>query len=246
MARNLKRLANMPSIRRLPLYLAELERLRVAGERWASTTRLAAERDIDPTQVRKDLALTGIVGQRKLGYPVEATIDAIENFLGWHRDREAFLVGAGHLGTALLGFQPRYNPGIRIVAAYDNDPAKAGATLHGREVRPLDELVSDARRLGVKVGVITTPDAAAQTVADHLVAGGIRAIWNFTSVALSVPAGVAVEHAGLRASLAMLCNRLQDLEAADAEDGETAERAAGSAAASGAASGAGVAQEVSR
>ena len=214
MARNLKRLANMPSIRRLPLYLAELERLRVAGEQWASTTRLAAERDLDPTQVRKDLALTGIVGQRKLGYPIEGTIDAIESFLGWHRDREAFLVGAGHLGTALLGFQPRYNPGIRIVAAYDNDPAKYGAVLHGRDVRPLERLVDDARRLQIKVGVIATPDAAAQTVADHLTAGGILAIWNFTSVALNVPARVAVEHAGLRASLAMLCNRLQETEAA--------------------------------
>jgi redox-sensing transcriptional repressor len=209
MARNLKRIANMPSIRRLPLYLAELERLRVAGEQWASTTRLAAERDLDPTQVRKDLALTGVIGQRKLGYPIDATITAIEEYLGWHREREAFLVGAGHLGTALLGYRPEYNPGIRIVAAYDNDPAKIGAAVHGREVRPLDELVADARRLGITVGVIVTPDSAAQIVADHLVAGGIRAIWNFTSVALNVPDGVVVEHAGLRASLAMLCNRLE-------------------------------------
>jgi len=217
MARNLKRIANMPSIRRLPLYLAELERLRVAGERWASTTRLAAERDIDPTQVRKDLALTGVVGQRKLGYPVEDAIRSIEEFLGWHRDREAFLVGAGHLGTALLGFQPRYRPGIRIVAAYDSDPARHGAELHGRPVRPLEDLVADARRLGVRVGVITTPDAAAQTVTDRLVAGGILAIWNFTSAALNVPDGVVVEDAGLRASLAMLGSRLQEREAADAQ-----------------------------
>lgn len=209
MARNLKRIANMPSIRRLPLYLAELERLRVGGERWASTTRLAAERDLDPTQVRKDLSLTGVVGQRKLGYPIDETISAIEEYLGWHREREAFLVGAGHLGTALLGYRPQYNPGIRIVAAYDSDPVKIGATIHGRQVRPLAELVADARRLEIRVGVIVTPDAAAQTVADHLVAGGIRAIWNFTSVALNVPDGVVVEHAGLRASLAMLCNRLE-------------------------------------
>jgi redox-sensing transcriptional repressor len=218
MARNLKRLAHLPSIRRLPLYLAELERLRVRGEAWASTTRLAAERDVDPTQVRKDLALTGVVGQRKLGYRVEEAIAAIEEFLGWHRDREAFLVGAGHLGTALLGFQPRYKPGIRIVAAYDRDPAKHGAELHGRPVKPLDELVDDARRLGIRVGVITTPDAAAQGVADRLVAGGVLAIWNFSSVALNVPDGVCVEDAGLRASLAMLGNRLQEREAALAAD----------------------------
>ncbi|MBD3222198.1 redox-sensing transcriptional repressor Rex, partial [bacterium] len=172
----------------------------------------AIDRDLDPSQVRKDLALAGAHGQRKLGYPVDETIAAIEDFLGWHREREAFLVGAGHLGTALLGFQPRYNPGIRIVAAYDSDPAKAGSTLHGRDVQPMDRLVDDARRLGIKVGVITTPDPAAQNVADRLVAGGIKAIWNFTSVALDVPDDVHVEHAGLRASLATLCSRLEASE----------------------------------
>ncbi len=217
MTRNPRTSAPSRSIRRLPLYLADLRRFHEAGEEWASTTRLAEGRGLDPTQVRKDLALTGASGQRKLGYRVAPLITYIEEFLGWHRERDAFLVGAGHLGCALLGFQPPSRPGVKIVAAFDADPEKVGRVVRDRQVLALDKLIDLARRMEVRVGIIATPDAGAQDVADHLVAGGIRAIWNFSTVTLDVPANIVVENVDLRGSLALLCTHLQETLAAEGE-----------------------------
>lgn len=201
----------LPTIRRMPGYLRFLRALKARGREVVSCTHIADELTLTSIQVRKDLALTGIVGKPRVGYYVPELIGAIEDFLGWKNTSDAFLVGAGSLGRALLGYDGFQEAGLNLVAAFDVDPAKIGTTIHGREVLALERMHDLASRMHVLIGVLTVPAAAAQDVATLMVMAGMRAIWNYTPVQLEVPESVIVEDVKLTSSLAVLCSRLGDL-----------------------------------
>ncbi len=199
----------VPVLRRMPGYLQALRQFRTEGLEWVSCTRLAGRLGLDPALARKDFTALDITGKPKTGFPVAGLIRAIESCLGWDNVRDAFLVGAGSLGRALLGYRGFREHGLNIVAAFDTDPAKIGAVLHGTHVLPLPKLAGLARRMRVAIGIIATPAAAAQEVADLMVASGLRAIWNFAPTPLSIPPDVLVENEDLSRTLAVLSQRLQ-------------------------------------
>lgn len=203
------KVAPVPTLRRLPKYLEYLRNIRVAADAHISCTQIAGTLDLVPTQVRKDLATTGIVGKPKKGYPVYALIQAIEEFLGWNAPQDAFLVGSGALGTAILGYDGFRNNGLNIVAAFDNDAAKIGTRIRGVEVMSLEKLPELARRMNIQIGVMTMPSQYAQQIADLLVSGGIKAIWNFTPSLVVVDDGIILENAQLASSFAVLSSRLR-------------------------------------
>lgn len=161
-----------------------------------------------PVQVRKDLQYTGIIGRPKTGYSVHALIQAIESFLGWNNVNEAFLVGVGNLGTALLGHERFSRFGLRIVAAFDTDPAKIDTWIYGKAVLSLEKMADLAQRMSIHLGIITAPAEVAQGIADEMVRGGIQAIWNFAPVKLSVPPNIIVHNEDLYSSLASLSWKL--------------------------------------
>jgi NADH/NAD ratio-sensing transcriptional regulator Rex len=117
-----------PTLRRLPIYYHLLQALLAEGVTHVSTTGIAGPLQLDPTQIRKDLEATGMVGKPKVGYPVADLIRRIEEFLGWHQTKEAVLVGTGSLGTALLGYRRFRQFGFDLVAAFDNDPSSSRIT----------------------------------------------------------------------------------------------------------------------
>ena len=145
------------SLRRLPVYYRSLQGMVVAGVSQVSCADLARALGLDPTQVRKDIEMTGIVGKPRVGYPLGELVRWIENFLGWNRPKEAVLAGAGSLGSALLGYEKFRRHGMQIVAAFDIDPEKIGQRIHGREVQPLMFLPDFVRQHKIQVGVIATP-----------------------------------------------------------------------------------------
>lgn len=197
-----------PSLRRLPSYLHLLRTLRTRGRPVVSCNYIGEALDCDPTQVRKDLAVTGVAGRPRVGYEVPALIEAIETFLGWNNVRQAFLVGVGHLGTALLGYDRFNRYGLSIAAAFDRDPAKVGCEVNGKFVLPMEKLPDLARRMHVHLGILTVPAEAAQACADALIAGGVRALWNFAPARLEVPPDVLVQNEDMFASLAVLSSKL--------------------------------------
>jgi redox-sensing transcriptional repressor len=194
----------IPSIRRLPSYLHTIQQLQREGEEYISGTLIAQELNLEPIQVRKDLAITGIIGKPKKGYPVAALINAIKRFLGWDSVQDAILVGAGNLGAALMGYQEFQYHGLRLIAAFDKDPEKIGSLIHGVPVLPTSALDVQVRNLGVKTAILTVPSAFAQETADILVNAGIEGIWNFTNVKLKVPDKVVVQKEDLSSGYAML------------------------------------------
>jgi redox-sensing transcriptional repressor len=201
----------LPSVRRLPTYLRLLYGLKARGREVVSCTYIAEDLGLVSVQVRKDLAMTGIVGRPKVGYHVAELIDAIECFLGWKNTADAFLVGAGGLGSALLGYEGFKEYHLDVLAGFDIDSAKIGTKIHDKEIFPLEKLPDLVHRMHVLIGILTVPASAAQQAADLMVRAGIRAIWNYTPVKLQVPDSVIVEDVKLAASLAVLSNRLADV-----------------------------------
>jgi redox-sensing transcriptional repressor len=198
------------TLRRLPTYLHLLHRYRDQGAESVSCSDLGRELRLDPTQIRKDLEVTGNVGRPRIGFSVVPLIDAIETFLGWNNVNEAFLAGAGHLGTALLLYDRLKKYGVHIVAAFDADPAKIGTEICGCQVMAIERLAGLAKRMHVRIGIITVPGEHAQGVADTMIAGGIQAIWNFAPVSLRLPSHIIVQNEQLYYSLAALSRKLAD------------------------------------
>jgi redox-sensing transcriptional repressor len=197
------------SLRRLPKYHQLLQDLLLTGVTNVSCTTIAAGLNLDPTQVRKDIEATGIVGKPKVGYPLVTLVAWIEKFLGWNNLNEAFLAGVGSLGSALLGYEKFRRLGFHLVAAFDTNPNKVGQTVAGMEVLHLNNMVALAQKTHVHIGVIATPAEAAQHVANLMLECGIRAIWNFAPVHLRLPEFVIVQNEDLYHSLAFLSFRLE-------------------------------------
>jgi redox-sensing transcriptional repressor len=193
-----------PSVRRLPQYLHIIHAARKNGDAYISGTVIAQELHLEPIQVRKDLAITGIIGKPKKGYPVEALVAAIEHYLGWDLVHNAVLVGVGNLGSALLGYPDFQLHGLKFVAAFDADPAKLDRTVHGVPVLDIARLEAEVRARGAQIAVLTVPSPMAQSTAELLVKAGVRAIWNFTNVKLKVDPEVVVQREDLSSGFALL------------------------------------------
>jgi redox-sensing transcriptional repressor len=198
-----------PTLRRLPIYYQYLKKIHDAKQLdHISCTTIGNDLNILPIQVRKDLAITDAVGKPKLGYSVEELIGTIEDFLGWNNTTEAYLVGAGNLGAALLGYQGFREYGLDIIAAFDADESKVGTEIRGKKIIHVDKLPGMIRRMGIKIGILTVPAYCAQELADNMVSAGIHAIWNFSPVKVIVPLNVIVQHENLASSLVVLSKKL--------------------------------------
>jgi redox-sensing transcriptional repressor len=164
--------------------------------------------DIDPTQVRKDLGAIGLLGMGRVGFDACEVCRAIRVVLGFDRTYPAALVGAGHLGSALVAYARFSQYGLRIVAAFDTDHRKIGGTVAGCRVRSARSMRDFIRRHHVQMAILTTPVEPAQKVCDRLVEAGIRAIWNFTPTRLRVPRGVFVRNEHISLGLSELAYHL--------------------------------------
>jgi len=197
-----------PTLRRLPCYYHYLVRLREKGQEMISAAQIGEDLGVHHTQVRKDLAFTGSQGRPKVGHRVADPVASVESYLNWYNATDAFLVGVGHMGTALLGYEGFERAGVKIVAAFDTNPRIIGKKIQGVSVLPLEKFTDLARRMHIGIGILTVPADAAQDVAEMMIASGIQAIWNFAPVVPDVPREVIVENVALYSSLGVLSRKL--------------------------------------
>ena len=200
-----------PTLRRLPWYLAHLSTLKNSDVAYISTTRLAEALSVDPSQIAKDLSFLGIRGKTRLGYEVKALEATLRDFLGFDRCHNAIIAGAGSLGAALMADSGLQHYGLQIVAGIDTNPDLMGKSISGVPVYHPSRLQSIIAELGVNIGIIAVPVEAAQTVADSLVAAGVKALWNFTPTRIRVPADVVVANTSIYSHLAVMYNRMAQL-----------------------------------
>lgn len=200
---------SLQAVKRMPAYLHYLRSLRAEGTGTISSARAAEHFGFTEIQVRKDFSAFS-TGRPKAGFSVDELIEGVETYLGFRNAKEAVLVGVGSLGRALLSYGGFDVCGVRIIAAFDQNPALIGATVHDKLILPAEKIAETCGRLQTHIGIITVPAAQAQGVCDRLVAGGVLALWNFAPVHLSVPDGVLVQNEDMAISLALLSRHLQE------------------------------------
>ena len=200
-----------PTLRRLPRYYFYLKSLAKQERVFVSSIDIAEELGMEDTLVRKDLSTTGFSGKPKVGYSITLLISHIENMLGLKNTKEAVIVGAGNLGRALVSYQGFDDFGLKIVAAFDNDPEKIGSKIGSLCVKDVSLLVESLQELSVHLGIITTPVEAAQEVCDRLVEGGVIAIWNFAPLHLQLPEQMIIHNENLAASLSRVSHQIATL-----------------------------------
>lgn len=199
------------TLKRLPQYLEVLKQFRRAGLKEVSATKISVFADVHQALVRKDLAYTGIANVPKLGYNIREVSNSIEACLNWNDTSPCYLVGVGHLGSALLGYQEFAQKGLSIIAAFDNDPKLIDRVIHGIPVYSVLDFTAMAKEKNVQIGIVTVPPEAAQLVADIMIHSDIKAIWNFTPHKIITPPGIIVEYVDMFASLAVLSRRLAEI-----------------------------------
>ena len=192
------------TVARLPLYLRSLLEVAADGQATISSERLAEIAGVNAAKVRKDLSYLGSFGTRGVGYDVEYLLFQMNRELGLTHDWPVVIVGLGNMGKALANYGGFTERGFPVAALVDADPEKVGDHIGPHEIQPVKRLPDIVAERGIAIGVIATPAAAAQDVADQLVAAGVTSILNFAPAVLSVPEGVSVRKVDLAVELQIL------------------------------------------
>lgn len=195
---------------RLPVYQRILAELLRSGVTTVSSEELASRARVNAAKVRKDFSHFGSFGTRGTGYDPALLVSQIDRALGADRRWPVVIVGIGNLGRALAGSDGFSSHGFCVAALYDVDPQVVGTRVGSQLVRHLDELTAAPEQASgpasdrPAIGVIATPPAAAQSVADALVAAGTASILNFAPRVLAAPVDVLVRYVDLSIELQVM------------------------------------------
>ncbi|WP_284640157.1 redox-sensing transcriptional repressor Rex [Paenibacillus silviterrae] len=197
-------------VRRLPIYLRFLNELSKNHVQTVSSQDLGQKLDLNPAQIRKDLAYFGEFGKKGIGYDVDYLIEKIRQILKLDKVIPVGLVGAGNLGRALCNYNAYLKDNMKIVAVFDAHDSKVGESINNLKVKPMKELKTTVEAHRIRIGIITVPAVEAQQVANQFVEAGVEAILNFAPIIIKVPADVRVHHADFTTELQSLAYYLDD------------------------------------
>ena len=200
-------------------YLGELQAK--SSKETVTSAQLGEALDIDPTQVRKDFGAIGLVGISRVGYEVCEVCRAIRLVFGFNRPYSAVLVGAGHLGSALLEYDGFSRYGLRIVAAFESNPEKIGSVIGGIPLQPVRGLKAYITKHGIRMVILTTPVAASRKLVSGLVDAGVKVIWNFSPTRLHAPPDVLIRNEHISLGLAEVAYHLNRMREDDPTDPRT-------------------------
>lgn len=201
---------SMAVIKRLPKYYRYLDELMRNEVDRISSKELGEKIGFTASQIRQDLNCFGDFGQQGYGYNVTELYNQIKSILGLDKGYKAALVGAGNIGQAVSNYSRFEDLGVRIDAIFDANPKLIGMKIRDVEIRDIDEMKPILESKKIDIGIICVPRKNAQNVADDLIKGGVRAIWNFAPVDLIVPDHVEVENVHLSESLMTLIYLLNE------------------------------------
>lgn len=184
--------------------------IRASGTETISSAQIERQTGVNAAQFRKDLSYFGEFGKPGVGYNVTELEGRIARILQIHRVQPIVLVGAGNLGSALMGYPGLKEHKFHIVTAFDNDPHKIGRRLWDIDVLDLRRIGEVNEVLGARIAILAVPSQAAQSVTEKLIEAGIRAILNFAPIILRVPRHVVVRNVSFLQELAVLSYHLTE------------------------------------
>lgn len=191
--------------------MAYVAMLHADNVEYVSSTRIAEELDVDPSQIAKDLSVLNIKGKTRIGYEVASLEHELRDFLGFRQTHAAVMVGVGSLGAALMRDSGLNRYGLNVVAGIDIKPELIGTEIDGIPVCGIDQLPELIERHSISIGIVAVPVESAQKVAETMMDAGIRALWNFTPFRIRVRDGVVVTNTSIYSHLAVMYNRLAGL-----------------------------------
>lgn len=195
-------------IGRLPRYFRYLGDLKDEGIERVSSQELSDIMKVTASQIRQDLNNFGGFGQQGYGYNVGYLYEEIGKILGLDKEHNLIIIGAGHLGQALVNYMNFERRGFIFRGVFDHNPAICGMKIREIEVQPMENMETFVKENNIDIAVLTIPKSGAVAVAEQLVSYGIKAIWNFAHVDLNVPKEIQVENVHLSDSLMKLSYNL--------------------------------------
>lgn len=198
------------TIRRLSVYLRCLNGLDDDGMPVVSSQELADRLDLNPAQVRKDLAYFGEFGKRGVGYSVGKLRDHIIKILGLERKRMVGIVGAGgRLGKALASYRGFERRNFKVVALFDKDPQVIGQNVGNvGTIRHVSEIPKAVKELSIEILILTVPAEAVHEVFEIAQLSGVKALLNFAPFKLISTGEVTVHNVDLAIELESLSYHL--------------------------------------
>ena len=203
-------------IGRLPRYFRYLGELKDEGIERVSSQELSDIMSVTASQIRQDLNNFGGFGQQGYGYNVGYLYEEIGKILGLDKEHNLIIIGAGHLGQALVNYMNFERRGFIFRGIFDNNSSICGKQIRNITVRPMHEMEQFVRDNDIDIAVLTIPKTGAVAVAEQLVSYGIKGIWNFAHVDLRVPKEIKVENVHLSESLMKLSYNLSSRDASHA------------------------------
>ncbi|MBR6770860.1 MAG: redox-sensing transcriptional repressor Rex [Lachnospiraceae bacterium] len=191
-------------IGRLPRYFRYLGELKDEGIERVSSQELSDIMKVTASQIRQDLNNFGGFGQQGYGYNVEFLYQEIGKILGLNHRHNLIIIGAGNLGQALANYVNFERRGFLFRGIFDKNPKLYGQKIRDMTIQPMEGMEEFVRQNDIDIAVLTIPKTEAEQMARRLVGYGIKGIWNFAHVDLSLPEGVQVENVHLSDSLMKL------------------------------------------
>lgn len=192
------------TIKRLPLYYRYFQFLSDSHNQKVSSTELAKAVQVDSATIRRDFSYFGSLGKRGYGYEVEPMVEFFKKLLNQDKTSKVALVGVGNLGHALLNYNFSQTNNIKIVAAFDSDPAKIGTQINQITVYDIQDVAQHLHEQQIDVVILSVPVGRAQVVTDRLVQAHVKGILNFTPLRISTPENVRVHNVDLANELQTL------------------------------------------
>ncbi len=211
----------LPALQRLSTYIRCLMQLEHDGIDSVSSQEMETYSGVSAAQFRKDLSYFGEFGKRGIGYNVRDLRERIAHLLQIDEEQNVVLVGAGHLGSALVAYPGWRSYHFRIAAIFDRDPQKVGTPIRHVPVLDIDTLEEANKTIGAKIAILAIPAWEAQEIAARLVAAGITGLINFAPIKLQVPEHVTVRDVCFICELAILSHLVHHPNGFSAEEEPT-------------------------
>ncbi|MDD5792688.1 MAG: redox-sensing transcriptional repressor Rex [Erysipelotrichaceae bacterium] len=186
---------NFPNatLRRYPVYLKALRKLKEDGVERIMSSELAKYVDIKSTTIRRDFSLIGSLGKQGYGYDVNRLIEIFSEELGVDYDEKIILIGVGRLGRAILNYNRWNHVAGEIVCAFDLKPEhvlkKEEVPVPVFSIGTLKENFPE----GCRIAILCIPGGA-QAIVNQLKDLGIKGVINFTREHFILPDGMLVKN----------------------------------------------------